>query len=67
MSYHWIMTVQWPHGNGYATGTFSGVTSELCKGTTRQEVYEGIFKEINARANHTNPNVLFFALEPNEL
>jgi hypothetical protein len=66
MPYHWIITVQFPVATGSRSVTMSGVV-ELLKGSTRAQAFEEVLQALGEKVGNTNLNVLFFALEPNEL
>lgn len=70
---HWIITLQLPAGEaGYVTGTFDGVR-QVPPGSPRSAVFREVFAEQARRMTRppgtpdTDPNVLFFALEPDEI
>lgn len=62
MNYHWIMTIR----NGMSEQTLSGDV-DVDPGTTRSEVYGGIYSAALAEARFGKATVLFFSLEPDEL
>lgn len=65
--YMWLITVQWPmNGRGFGNATFAN-TVDLPAGMSRMDAYSQIF-ELAKRETHSDSlNVLFFALEPDQL
>lgn len=63
-SHHWVMTLEVP---GRMTVTQSG-TWNPAPGSTRHDVFTAIRHELASRnVGLGNANVMFFALEPNQL
>jgi hypothetical protein len=65
-SHHWVMTLQVPgQGTAHGNGTWTPPP-----GATRQDVFEAIKARLVSQApgmGLERGNVLFFALEPNQL
>lgn len=66
-THHFVITLQRPTGGGFHTATWAGSTTPPA-GATRTDVYRGILAEIaQHNPEFARPNVMFFALEPDEL
>ncbi|TDE26427.1 hypothetical protein E1295_44345 [Nonomuraea mesophila] len=65
--YMWLITVQWPVGNGgFGNATLCN-TVDIPAGTSRLDVYSQIFELAKRETRADTLNVLFFSLEPDQL
>ncbi|MFS7877667.1 hypothetical protein ACEYXF_30675 [Streptomyces asiaticus] len=66
-AYHFVLTLQKPHGGGFVSATFTNTITPR-PGATRADIYEALREQITqAHPELSNANVLFFSLEPNGL
>ena len=69
MTFHYLLTLQWPVPEGFQTVTAGG-TIDLAGGATRSDIYEHIKSALMRQAGAPPPplpTTIFFSLEPDHL